>query len=299
MATLRDIKNRITSVQSTRQITRTMEMVSTAKIRRAQDRIENARPYALAMAEVLGNVVRYCPPDVEHPLLEIREERRRVAVIALTSDRGLAGAFNSNIIRLTEQLMAEMEADGVKVDLILVGKKALGYFRYRGIEPTMSLIGVSDKPSYLDARQIASRVMDEYSDASIDAVYVLFNRFKNLADQKPETHQLLPIEQDVLAQAEKDVEARGLNLEYLFEPDPTAVLTKLLPTYVEALIYRALLESAASEHGARRTAMKSATDNATDMISTLTRSYNRARQAAITTEIAEIVGGAAALEDKG
>ncbi len=298
MATLRDIKNRITSVQSTRQITRTMEMVSTAKIRRAQDRIENARPYAMAMAEVLGNVVRYVPADVEHPLLKVRTDRTRVAVVAIASDRGLAGAFNSNIIRMAERTISELTEQGIETELITVGKKALGYFRYRGIEPVMSLVGVSDKPTYADARSIAQRVMDAYTDGSIDAVYVLFNRFKNLAEQKPESHQLLPIERTVLSQAEAGVQASGRNLEYVFEPTPADVLTSLLPTYVEALIYRSLLESAASEHGARRTAMKSATDNATDMISTLTRSYNRARQAAITTEIAEIVGGAAALEGK-
>lgn len=297
MATLRDIKNRITSVQSTRQITRTMEMVSTAKIRKAQARIENARPYALAISEVLGNVVKNVS-DVKHPLLEVRDEPSRVVLIAVASDRGLAGAFNSNIIRMTERMMAEFVEQGVEVELVAVGKKAVGYFRYRGIEPAMTLTGMSDKPSYEDARQIAVRVMDQYTGASIDAVHVLFNRFKNLAEQKPEAHQLLPIEHNVLTRAEASVEASGRKLEYIFEPSSESVLQSLLPTYVEALIYRSLLESAASEHGARRTAMKSATDNATDMISTLTRSYNRARQAAITTEIAEIVGGAAALEDQ-
>jgi F-type H+-transporting ATPase subunit gamma len=275
-----------------------MEMVSTAKIRRAQERIENARPYALAMAEVLGNVVRYVG-DVTHPLLEVREDRKRVCLIAITSDRGLAGAFNSSIIRMTERMLAEFAETGVEVDLVAIGKKAVGYFRYRGIEPALSITGISDKPSYDDARQLAQRVMDEYGSADIDAAYVLFNRFKSLAEQRPESHQLLPIEQGVLTQAEADVQARGLNLEYMFEPTSADVLRSLLPTYVEALIYRSMLESAASEHGARRTAMKSATDNATDMISTLSRSYNRARQAAITTEIAEIVGGAAALEDEG
>lgn len=298
MATLRDIKKRITSVQSTRQITRTMEMVSTAKIRRAQERIENARPYAMAITEVLGNVVANVG-ELKHPLLSVREERKRVCLVAITSDRGLAGAFNSNIIRMTERMVAELEAEGIEVELILAGKKAVGYFRYRGVEAAMSLVGISDKPTYADARQVAAHVMDEYGDSTVDAVYVLFNRFKSLAEQKPEAHQLLPIERETLEAAEADVEARGLNLEYLFEPSSEAVLESLLPTYVEALIYRSMLESAASEHGARRTAMKSATDNATEMISTLTRSYNRARQAAITTEIAEIVGGAAALEDQG
>ena len=298
MATLRDIKKRIGSVQSTRQITRTMEMVATAKVKRAQTRIESARPYALAIAEVLGNVVRYVG-DVKHPLLEVREDRKRVCLISIVSDRGFAGAFNSNIIRMTESSLAEYAAEGVEVELITTGKKALGYFRYRGIEPAVSIVGRSDAPPYADARSIAQHVMREYEAGTIDAVYVLFNRFKNIAEQVPEMHQLLPIEHETLEQAEASVEARGLNLEYLFEPSSAEVLASMLPTYVEALIYRSLLESAAAEQGARRTAMKSATDNASDMITTLTRSYNRARQDAISTEIAEIVGGAAAQEDQG
>ena len=298
MATLRDIKNRIGSVQSTRQITRTMEMVATAKLKKAQNRIENARPYALAMAEVLGNVVRFVG-EIKHPLLEVREDRRRVCVISIVSDRGFAGAFNSNIIRMTENQLADYAEQGIDTELITGGKKLLGYFRYRGVEPALSLVGNSDKPAYADARLIAAHVMREYEAGTIDAVYVLFNRFKNVADQVPESHQLLPIEHDLLDKAEADVEARGHNLEYLFEPTSEAVLSDLLPTYVEALIYRSMLESAAAEQGARRTAMKSATDNASDMITTLTRSYNRARQDAISTEIAEIVGGAAAQEDQG
>jgi F-type H+-transporting ATPase subunit gamma len=298
MATLRDIKNRIGSVQSTRQITRTMEMVATAKLKKAQNRIENARPYALAMAEVLGNVVKYVG-DIKHPLLEIREERRRVCIISIVSDRGFAGAFNSNIIRMTETALADFAEQGVEVEFITTGKKLLSYFRYRGVEPELSLVGNSDKPSYAEARSIAAHVMREYEAGEVDAVFILFNRFKNVADQVPETHQLLPIEQGVLEQAEADVAASGRNLEYLFEPSSSEVLSNLLPTYVEALIYRSMLESAAAEQGARRTAMKSATDNASDMITTLTRSYNRARQDAISTEIAEIVGGAAAQEDQG
>jgi F-type H+-transporting ATPase subunit gamma len=298
MATLRDIKKRIGSVQSTRQITRTMEMVATAKLKRAQTRIENGRPYALAIAEVLGNVVRTVG-DVRHPLLEVRENRKRVCVISIVSDRGFAGAFNSNIIRLTERTLKELTGDGVEVELVTAGKKALGYFRYRGIEPAVSVVGRSDAPPYTDARVIAQHVMHEYEAGTIDAVYVLFNRFKNVAEQVPESHQLLPIEHSALEQAEADVEARGLQAAYLFEPTSEEVLGNMLPTYVEALIYRSLLESAAAEQGARRTAMKSATDNASDMITTLTRSYNRARQDAISTEIAEIVGGAAAQEDQG
>ncbi len=294
MATLRDIKKRIGSVQSTSQITRTMEMVATAKIKRAQERIESARPYALSMMEVLGNVARFVA-GASHPLLEEHETHERAVIIAVTSDRGLCGAFNSNILRLTEELASKEREAGAQVDVIAVGKKAVGYFRYRGIEPLASYRDISDKPTFADARDIAEKVIGPYSDGALDAVHVVFNRFKNVAEQQPEVHGLLPIRQTVMEQARDDL---TINPEYIFEPGPGAVLERLLPTYVETLIYRALLESAASEHGARRTAMKSATDNASEMITTLTRSYNRARQAAITTEIAEIVGGAAALEEE-
>lgn len=296
MPNLRDIKQRIDSTHSTRQITRTMEMVSTAKIKKAQERIEAARPYALSMMEVLGNVARFAI-GAQHPLLIEHDKRERVIVIAVTSDRGLAGAFNSNIIRLAENLMREESARGAKVDIITVGKKAGAYFRYRGIEPLAAYRDISDKPTFADAKSIAAHVIPAYAAEEADAVFIAFNHFKNVADQKPEIHQLLPIERRVMSEAAEDVESAKINAEYQFEPDAETVLELLLPTYVETLIYRALMESAASEHGARRKAMKSATDNATEMITTLTRSYNRARQAAITQEIAEIVGGAAALED--
>lgn len=293
MPNLRDTKKRITSVQNMRQITRTMEMVSTAKIKRAQEKIESARPYALAMVEVLGNVARFVR-GASHPLLEDHPERKRVVVIAVTSDRGLAGAFNSNILRMTENIIRSEQEKGAAVDVIGVGKKTLGYLRYRGIEPMAAYRDISDKPTFDDAKSIAAHVIDAYTACDIDAVYIAFNRFKNVAEQKPECHQLLPIERRVMEEAEDDLRVKP---EYAFEPSPAAVLERLLPTYVETLIFRALMESAASEHGARRTAMKSATDNAGEIITTLTRSYNRARQAAITNEIAEIVGGAAALED--
>jgi F-type H+-transporting ATPase subunit gamma len=294
MPNLRDIQKRITSTRSTRQITRTMEMVATAKIKKAQQRIEAARPYALAMMEVLGNVARFVA-GASHPLLETHDERKRVVVIAVTSDRGLAGAFNSNILRLTEGIMRDESAAGVETMLIAVGKKAIGYFRYRGVEPMAVYRDISDKPSFADAASIARHVIDAYTLGEIDAVQVVFNRFKNVADQIPEIHDLLPIKREVMTEAAGELK---IHPEYFFEPSASAVLERLLPTYVETLIYRALLESAASEQGARRKAMKSATDNASEMITTLTRSYNRVRQGAITNEIAEIVGGAAALEDE-
>jgi F-type H+-transporting ATPase subunit gamma len=270
-----------------------MEMVSTAKIKKAQERIEAARPYALAMMELLGNVTRYAS-GAAHPLLDERPERRRVVAIAVTSDRGLAGAFNSNILRLTENYMREMQAAGAEVDLITVGKKAAAYFLYRGVQPLVQYRDISDKPTFADAKSIANHVIRAYSEAEIDEVCVIFNRFVNVADQSPENHRLLPIAATILDDA---AERADVSAEYMFEPDAEEVLGSLLPSYVEALIFRALMESAAAEHGARRKAMKSATDNASEMITTLTRSYNRARQAAITTEISEIIGGAAALEE--
>jgi len=292
MPNLRDIHKRIISTQSTRQITRTMEMVATAKIRKAQDRIESARPYALAMMEVLGNVARFVG-GASHPLLEEHETHQRVVVIAVASDRGLCGAFNSNILRLAEGIVRDERERGAETDVIAVGKKAIAYFRYRGIEPIASYRDIADKPTIADARSIATRVIEGYTRGEIDAVKVLFNRFRNVADQVPEVPDLLPIRPGVVKAAADELK---INPEYMFEPSPSSVLERLLPTYIETLVYRALLESAASEQGARRKAMKSATDNAGEMITTLTRTYNRARQGAITNEIAEIVGGAAALE---
>jgi F-type H+-transporting ATPase subunit gamma len=250
---------------------------------------------------VLTNVARYVKGQ-SHPLLETHEERKRTAIIAVTSDRGLAGAFNANILRLTEGLMRTEREAGSEVDVIAVGKKAIGYLRYRGIEPLATYRDISDKPTFADAKSIAAHVIAPYSAEELDAVYVVFNRFKNVAEQKPEVHALLPISSAVMETGDEvdtgtSPELPGMQPEYIFEPTPAAVLEELLPTYVETLIYRALMESAASEQGARRTAMKSATDAANEMISTLTRSYNRARQASITNEIAEIVGGAAALEE--
>jgi F-type H+-transporting ATPase subunit gamma len=292
MATLRDIKASITSVDSTRKITRTMEMVATAKIKKAQERIESARPYALAMMEVLENVARFVR-GASHPLLEVHPERKRVVAIAITSDRGMCGAFNSNILRLTEQIIGRESAAGAEVQLISVGKKAVSYFRYRGVEPMASYRDISDKPTFADARAIAAHVIEAYTAGEIDGVEIVFNRFKSVAEQRPEIHELLPVAKAVVEADDSRID--HINPEYIFEPDAKSVLDRLLPTYVETLIYRALMESAAAEQGARRTAMKSATDNANDLITNLERVANRARQDTITTEIMEIVGGAEGL----
>lgn len=290
MAKGRDIGRRIKSVDNTRQITRTMEMVATAKIRKAQERIEAARPYALAMMDVLAKVAANVEA-IEHPLLQVHDEMKRAVILVLTSDRGLCGAFNSNVIRLTEKVVAEERAAGLEVDVIAVGKKGIGYFRYQGYSLLAEYRDISDTPTFAVAREIGAMLIDAYVACETDRIWLIFNQFKSVVEQKPTRHQLLPIEETEVPAKEQEV---AVSAEYLFEPNAGSVLERLLPTYIETLVYRAMMESAASEQGARRTAMKSASDNAEKMIETLTRSYNRARQAQITQEISEIVGGAEA-----
>lgn len=292
MSSTREIRRRIKSVDNTRQITRTMEMVATAKIRKAQERIESARPYAMKMLDVLAKVAANVEGGL-HPLLEVREPAKRTVIITITTDRGLCGAANANILRRADHLIVAEHAAGADVDIFALGKKAINYFRYINYDLMDERRDISDNPKFSDARSIAAKLIDMYTKAEIDKVVLIFNHFKSAMEQKPTELVLLPIKRD---EVEED-DATGATGEYTFEPSDKAVLDRLLPTYIEALVYRAMLESAASEHGARRTAMKAATDNAGEMISTLTRSFNRARQAAITQEIAEIVGGAEALAE--
>ncbi|MDR3052782.1 MAG: ATP synthase F1 subunit gamma [Coriobacteriales bacterium] len=327
MPNLRDIQKRITSVQSTKQITRTMEMVATAKIRRATDRIVAATPYAMAMVEVLENVAQRSS-GFESPLLAEHEEIKRIMVIAVVSDRGLAGGFNSNVLRAADKFITRKQAEGVGIDLVTCGKKAVGYFGYRKFPITLSFRDQSADPSPDQAREIASLVIESYTTSKVDEVVIFYNHAKNVADQVLTCEDILPIKKVEFHEVGEDEgsavyldesakaaaagsarlqEARSAaasvssadeqNGEFDYEPSAEAVLNELLPSYVETRIFHALLDSAAGEQGARRKAMKSATDNATEMVSTLTRVYNRARQGAITTEITEIVGGAAALEE--
>ncbi|MDR2493227.1 MAG: ATP synthase F1 subunit gamma [Coriobacteriales bacterium] len=328
MPNLRDIKKRINSVESTRQITRTMEMVATAKIRRATDRIVAATPYATAMVDVLEAIAGRAS-NPESPLLVVRSPIKRIAVVAVTSDRGLAGGFNSNVLRAVDRFVALKRGEGVECDVIACGKKAIAYFKYRKIPITLSFRDQSADPQLSQAREIASLIIDGYVKERLDQVVVFYNHAKNVADQVMTSEVILPIEKveyhevgegestasysdesakAAAAHAAVLVEARAaarevssaalLQGDFDYEPSATAVLEALLPSYVETRVYHALLDSAAGEQGARRKAMKSATDNATEMVSTLTRLYNRARQGAITTEITEIVGGAAALEEE-
>ncbi len=286
-----DLRRRIRSVDNTKQITKTMEMVAAAKIKRAQNRIEAARPYALTMMEVLENVGERVSVG-QHPLLEVRDKIKHTVVVPLSSDRGLCGAFNTNVIRKADKLIKSEKANDTKVSVYGIGKKGINYFKYTKHEFIGEIKGISDKPTFQDAKMIAEDFINRYNEKSIDKVVLVFNHFKSAMEQTAIEHVLLPIKKEAVKSGDAEVSA-----DYAFEPSDSAVLDQLLPTYIEALIYRALMESAASEHGARRTAMKSATDNATDMIGHLTRSLNRARQALITQEISEIVGGAEAMAD--
>jgi len=290
MAKGRELKGRIKSVENTRKITRTMEMVATSKMKRAQDRVVAARPYALALADVISSL--YSPELAERfPLLRQPAEPRRVALIVLTSNRGLAGGFNANLIKAARVQIAEIEKAGTKVEVHVIGKKGIGYFKYVGRELASQRIDVTDRPTAENASEIVDALMAEYIAGDLDGVYVTYAKFVSALSTPPTTERILP----VTPPAAKEGEGGGQR-DYLLFPSAEAILTELLPSYVRNAVYRALVETVAGEQSARRTAMKNATDNAGDILNVLRRTYNRARQAQITQEIAEIVGGAAALQ---
>ena len=287
MAKGRELKGRIKSVENTRKITRTMEMVATSKMKRAQDRVVAARPYASALGEVLSRL--YSPELAERfPLLRQPMQVRRAAIVLLTSNRGLAGGFNANLIREARTRIAALEKAGTQVELHVVGRKGLGYFRYVGRTVATSRTDLGDRPAADDAAALVDALLADFVAGTLDAVYVVHARFNSALSTPPTTMQVLPVTPPTGADA-------VVQRDYLLYPSAEAILTELLPSYVRNAMYRALVETAAGEQGARRTAMKSATDNATDILGALKRTYNRARQAQITQEIAEIVGGAAAL----
>ena len=288
---LRVIKRRIGSVQSTQKITRAMELIASSRIVKAQQRVEAARPYAEQMRRLMASVAKKAG-RIDHPLLSGRDEVRKVGSIVITSDRGLAGAYNSNVIRAAER---DIQSHGVDEELFLVGKKAVTYFRFRGYEFEHSWIGVSDRPSIEDAREVARAAAEAFSEGEIDEVRLAYTRFESALTQRPIVTKLLPLPKEELEQEEEDADAGRPAPQYEFEPEPEEILDVLVPRYVEGTVLQGMLEAAASEHAARRRAMKAATDNAEDLIGTLTRVYNQARQAEITTEIMEIVGGAEAL----
>jgi F-type H+-transporting ATPase subunit gamma len=286
MAKGRELKGRIKTVENTRKITRTMEMVATSKMKRAQDRVAAARPYAEALREVLGSLYSSDLAD-QFPLLRQPAQVKRVAVILITANRGLAGAFNANLIKEARATIAKLEGEGVAVDLHAVGKKGMGYFRYVGRTMASTRIDVGDKPTADQAAEIINDLVTAFSKGEIDGVYVVFPQFKSVLSAPPSTVRILPV---------TPPDAKGKQLDYILSPSANAILGALLPLYVRNMIYRALVEMTAAFYAAQRTAMKNATDNATDMLKILGRTYNRARQATITQEIAEIVGGAAALQ---
>jgi F-type H+-transporting ATPase subunit gamma len=290
MAKGRELKGRIKSVENTRKITRTMEMVATSKMKRAQDRVVAARPYANALSEVISSL--YSSDLAERfPLLRQPAKQERVALVLLTSNRGLAGAFNANLIKEARARLVELEGRGVKVDVHVVGKKGLGYFKYVGRALATQRTEITDRPTAKDAADIVEQLMTDYVSGKLDGVYVVYSKFNSVLSTPPTTQQVLP----VTPPAKKEG-AAGAQKDYLLFPNAEAILTELLPSYVRNSMYRALVETVAGEQAARRTAMKNATDNAGDMLNVLRRTYNRARQAQITQEIAEIVGGAAALQ---
>ena len=293
MPNLHDIERRISSVKSTKQITRTMEMVAAAKIRRSTERVEAATPYSNSMMEMLGNVAAQTSGS-ESPLLEVHEDVKRVLVVVVVSDRGLAGGFNSNVLRKAEGIMRDAKATGAEVEVIACGKKAQGYFHYRKVEPVLSFKDLSADPTVAEADEVAAYAIDGYTAGRLDKVVIVYNHAKNAAEQVLTEEVVLPVDASAFTAG---TDADKLQGDTEFEPSVEVVLQSLLPAYVRTTIYHALIDSAAGEQAARRSAMKSATDNANEMVDTLTRIYNRARQGAITTEINEIVGGAAALEE--
>jgi F-type H+-transporting ATPase subunit gamma len=292
MATLRDIRRRIRSVESTQKITRAMKLVAAAKLRRAQERIVSARPYAAKMAQLLSSLVRRAEGEA-HPLL-VRRPAARKRLVIITADKGLCGAFNSNILRASLAFLREQGE--TSVTLVVVGKKARDFYRRRQYEIKSEMLGFFDRLAYSHAQELAGGLMQEYLSGEVDEVHLIYNEFRSVAVQRVKREQLLPIESADAANDQGGQGAQGgAEGDYIYEPSPEAILAALLPRHVTTQVYRALMESVAGEYGARMTAMEAATKNAKEMISVLSIQYNKARQERITKELLDIVGGAEAL----
>ncbi len=304
-AQLRVYRRRIRSVQSTKKITRAMELIAASRIVKAQQRVSAAQPYTRQLTRVISALASQS--TIDHPLLQEQTDETRAAVLVITSDRGLAGAYNANAIRTAEQLIARLKADGKEPVLYVVGRKGVGYYRFRNRPIAASWTGFSERPSFSDAKQIGDALLEAFvagaddTDAhygpdgiqGVDELHIVSTQFRSLMTQSAEAHFLAPMQVE-----EREVEP-GLRPAYEFEPDADELLNALLPKYLNTRIYAALLDSAASESASRRRAMKSASDNADDLLKRYTREMNSARQAAITQEISEIVGGANALAAAG
>jgi F-type H+-transporting ATPase subunit gamma len=303
MAKGRQLKGRIRSVQNTRKITKTMELVSTSKLKRAQDRMIAARPYAQALREVIGDLFT---PDLasEFPLLRqpappSQGGPSRAAIILLTSNRGLAGGFNSNLIKEARRRIGALEDEGYTVDLYGVGKKGIGFFKYLGRKLAVERIDIGDRPTVDHAAEVAEPLITSFAAGELASVDLVQARFVSALQTPPATIRILPVEAIAKRGSGEPASSKdglGPVSNYILAPNAHAILEQLLPLYVRNTVYRGMVETAAAEHGARRTAMKNATDNAGDILELLKRTYNRQRQAQITQEISEIVGGAAALQ---
>jgi F-type H+-transporting ATPase subunit gamma len=304
MAKSRQLKGRIRSVQNTRKITKTMELVATSKLKRAQDRVIAARPYAEALRQVIADL--YTPdlaesfPLLRKPAPPSKGGPSRAAVILLTSNRGLAGGFNSNLIKEARRRIESLEKDGYTVELLGIGKKGIGYFKYLGRKLALERVDIGDRPTTNHAAEIVEPLIQAFSAGELASVDLIQARFLSALQTPPATIRVLPVEpppeQGSGAHGQDSAGRQGLVANYILAPNAEAILDQLLPLYVRNAVYRGMVETAAAEHGARRTAMKNATDNAGDILELLKRTYNRQRQAQITQEIAEIVGGAAALQ---
>ncbi|HVV75364.1 MAG TPA: F0F1 ATP synthase subunit gamma [Mycobacteriales bacterium] len=302
-AQLREARRRIKSVQSTKKITRAMELIAASRIVKAQQRIAASRPYADAITDVVRTVTGPGVVSEDHPLTTPRESIGAAALVLITSDRGLAGGYSANVLRAGEQTTAKLRQDGTSTVMpFLVGRKAVGFYRFRGRDVSHSWSGFSEQPSYEDAKAVGDDLLEQFvkgsADGGVDEIHLVYTRFESMASQKVAVVRLLPLDPDEVPAAE-DGETTGQSGLMEFEPEGAGVLDALLPRYLTARIYAAMLDAAASEQAARRRAMKSATDNADELIKKLTRDANAARQAEITQEIMEIVGGAEALAGTG
>ena len=295
MASLQDLRRRISSVRNTRKITKALELVAGARLRRAQIRIEEMRPYADRMQELMIGTARAASSLRNLVLLQQREEVRRVAFVVVTGDRGLAGPFNGQVLRRAFELERQARSEGQEVIWLTVGRKGASTLRFRRYEVTAQWAGFADKPSYHDAQAVGHKLAELYETEEVDRVVLIYNTFESVLVQRVTTTDLLPIGEEVLASKTSEEEREGPRPDFIYEPEPEEILQRLLPVYLETEIYRALLESAAAFLASQMTAMRNASKNAGELIDDLTLSLNRARQAEITQEILEVVGGADAL----
>jgi F-type H+-transporting ATPase subunit gamma len=294
-ADIHALQRRIRSIRNTRKITKAMELVASARLRKAQTRIEQMRSYAETMRELMAGTARASASVRGLPLLQRREEEQTVAIVALTADRGLAGAFNAQVLRRAVALDRSLRAEGKQVRWLVTGKKGRSSLRFRRYEIDKAWTGFSEQPTYGDAQAVSHRLAELYAEEEVDRVVLVYNEFESPLVQRVVSRDVLPISEELFERDTEDEHERALRGDFIFEPEPEEILARLVPAYVETELYRALLESSASEQGARMTAMRNASKNAGELIDDLTLAMNRARQAAITQEILEVVAGADAL----